>query len=87
MIDSVITCDQLLGVSFLDTMPSLAEVDKQIIKLREEIKTAKQSLKRNVQNAVALKKHSYGMKRKLEDICPENPEKKETMSEGFSGIS
>lgn len=36
-----------------DTMPSRAEFDKQIIKLREEIKTAKQSLNRKVQNAVA----------------------------------
>ncbi|CAH1113118.1 unnamed protein product [Psylliodes chrysocephalus] len=40
-----------------DTVPSRAEVEKQIIKLREEIKTAKQSLNRKIQNAVAQKKH------------------------------
>ena len=63
-----------------DTMPSRAEVDKQIIKLREEIKTAKQSLNRKIQNAVAQKKHRDGMKRKLEDICHENPEIKKRLS-------
>ncbi|KAF9791389.1 hypothetical protein SFRURICE_014101, partial [Spodoptera frugiperda] len=46
-----------------DTMSIRAEVDKQIIKLREEIKTAKQSLNRKVQNAVAQKKHRDEKKR------------------------
>ncbi|KAG5860711.1 hypothetical protein JTB14_029385, partial [Gonioctena quinquepunctata] len=63
-----------------DTMPSRAEVDKQIIKLRKELKTAKQSLNRKIQNAAAQKKHRDGMKRKLEDICHENPDIKKRLS-------
>ncbi|KAG5878925.1 hypothetical protein JTB14_034434 [Gonioctena quinquepunctata] len=63
-----------------DTMPSRAEVDKQIIELRKELKTAKQSLNRKIQNAAAQKKHRDGMKRKLEDICHENPEIKKRLS-------
>ncbi|KAG5893766.1 hypothetical protein JTB14_005433 [Gonioctena quinquepunctata] len=62
-----------------DTMPSRAEVDKQIIELRKELKTAKQSLNRKIQNAAAQKKHRNGMKRKLEDICHENPEIKKRL--------
>ncbi|XP_049866451.1 uncharacterized protein LOC126367090 [Pectinophora gossypiella] len=63
-----------------DTMPNCAEVDKQIIKLREELKTAKNTLNRKIQNVVAQKKHRDGMKRKLEDICQENPEIKRRLS-------
>ncbi|CAH0547066.1 unnamed protein product [Brassicogethes aeneus] len=61
-------------------MPNRAEVDKQIIKLREELKTTKKTLNRKTQNAVAQKKHRDGMKRKLEDICQENPEIKRRLS-------
>ncbi|KAG5889612.1 hypothetical protein JTB14_024033 [Gonioctena quinquepunctata] len=50
------------------------------IKLRKELKTAKQSLNRKIQNAAAQKKHRDGMKRKLEDICHENPEIKKRLS-------
>lgn len=57
-----------------DSMPSRVEVDKQINKLREELKTAKMSLNRKIQNEVAQKKHRDGMKRKLEDISHANPE-------------
>ncbi|GBP58990.1 hypothetical protein EVAR_14991_1 [Eumeta japonica] len=61
-------------------MPSRAEVDKQIIMLREEIKKAKPSLSRKIQNAVAQKKHMDVMKRKLEDICHENTKIKKKLS-------
>lgn len=63
-----------------DTMPSHVEMDKQIIKCRDELKAAKQSLNRKIQNAVAQKKHRDSMKRKLEDICHENPEIKKKLS-------
>ncbi|KAG5889385.1 hypothetical protein JTB14_005084 [Gonioctena quinquepunctata] len=63
-----------------DIMPNRAEVDKQIIKLRKELKTAKQSLNRKIQNAAAQKKHRDGIKRKIEDICHENPEIKKRLS-------
>lgn len=57
-----------------DNMPRCLEVNKQIFKLREEIKTEKQSLKRKIQNAVPQKKYKDNIKRELEDICHENPE-------------
>ena len=63
-----------------DTMPSRIEVDKQITKFREDLQLSKQSLNRTIQNAVAQQKHRDNFKRKLEDICHENPEIKKKLS-------
>ncbi|KAG5864171.1 hypothetical protein JTB14_028084 [Gonioctena quinquepunctata] len=42
--------------------------------------SAKDTILKKIQNAAAQKKHRDGMKRKLEDICHENPEIKKRLS-------
>lgn len=61
-----------------DTLPT-PDIEKQILKTREQLKHEKQSLKRKMQIVKAQQNYRTNRKRKLEDIAAENPGIKEKL--------